>query len=168
VQSETSANQPDNSNQSVQAAAIDALLETLMQAVTQVKRAEPTAQGGLRRVQFAAIVTLLLQGPRRITTLADDLAIDLGVLSRQVTDLVERGMVHRQRDPQDGRAWLVEVTDHGRQTILAIRQAQRERFARALADFPAEQLRATAEVVQAIINGLTVKTCHISNQQVRD
>jgi DNA-binding MarR family transcriptional regulator len=105
---------------------------------------------GLNRVRMAVMFQLAGRSPRRLTDLAEALGVDLSVLSRQVAELEAAGAVARRRDPDDGRAWLVDLTDHGRGTIQAVQQERRRRFAQVVAGFPDEQLAAAAAIVQAI------------------
>ena len=43
--------------------------------------------------------------------LAGQLGVDESNVTRQLTDLEQKGYVRRHRDEQDGRRWLVEPTD---------------------------------------------------------
>ena len=49
----------------------------------------------------------------RPSHIADILHIDLSVASRSVTHLEELDYVARERDPEDGRAFIVHVTPAG-------------------------------------------------------
>jgi DNA-binding MarR family transcriptional regulator len=53
----------------------------------------------------------------RPSHLADMLHVDLSVVSRSVTQLEELGYVTRERDPEDGRAFVVHVAPAGRERI---------------------------------------------------
>jgi len=53
-------------------------------------------------------------GPMRMRTLSESVLLSQPGLSRLVDRLVARGLVHRRKDPQDGRGVLVELTDEGR------------------------------------------------------
>jgi DNA-binding MarR family transcriptional regulator len=57
---------------------------------------------------------------RRLTELADETLFTLSGISRIVNNLVERGLVERERDPSDGRANLVTITDAGTAQLEAI------------------------------------------------
>ena len=46
----------------------------------------------------------------RASTVADLFSIDKGAISRQVTHLIELGLIEKSRDPEDGRAWLLTAT----------------------------------------------------------
>jgi DNA-binding MarR family transcriptional regulator len=81
----------------------------------------------------------LVEAPKRTTELASLLHADTSTISRQVTSLVDLGLIERTADPEDRRATILVVTEAG-QTALDDMRAGRERMiARILADWsPAE------------------------------
>jgi DNA-binding MarR family transcriptional regulator len=80
---------------------------------------------GLSRAQ-SRLVRLLADGPLRMATIADRLA----VVPRTVTDLVDgveaSGLVARQPDPEDRRATFVALTTAGRLLIERLEAGWRE------------------------------------------
>ena len=74
--------------------------------------------------QLRALGTLMRHGPVRPGTLATHLGIAPRSATEVVDALEERGMVRRETDPDDRRATLVVVTDHGREVGQAIRAAR--------------------------------------------
>jgi DNA-binding MarR family transcriptional regulator len=69
----------------------------------------------------------LVEAPRRTTDLASCLYADVSTVSRQVTSLVDAGLVERTSDPDDRRATILAVTDAGR-AVLASMHRDRERM----------------------------------------
>lgn len=67
-------------------------------------------------------------GPARASALAASVQADLSTVSRQVTALVERGLLERQADPDDGRATLLALTGAGRTALARHEQGRREFF----------------------------------------
>jgi DNA-binding MarR family transcriptional regulator len=60
-------------------------------------------------------------------------------MSRQLRALDDLGLIRREPDPADGRAFLVELTDEGRARFTRVRNARRQRYVRRLAGWdPAE------------------------------
>ncbi|MDR3082287.1 MAG: winged helix DNA-binding protein, partial [Streptomyces sp.] len=49
--------------------------------------------------------------------------------------LEELGLVAREPDPADGRAWLVHLTEEGRGRVGSVREARRARYVRKLSDW---------------------------------
>jgi DNA-binding MarR family transcriptional regulator len=67
----------------------------------------------LERMAYYALGRLIDLGPMRPSALADVLRLDLSTVSRHLTALEHLGYLRRERDPADGRAQLVQVTDMG-------------------------------------------------------
>jgi DNA-binding MarR family transcriptional regulator len=69
----------------------------------------------------------LVDAPKRTTELATCLHADTSTISRQVTSLVEVGLVERTQDPEDRRATILVATDAGR-SVFAAMQRDRDRL----------------------------------------
>ncbi|WP_370249207.1 MarR family winged helix-turn-helix transcriptional regulator [Nocardioides sp.] len=65
----------------------------------------------LQSASYLMLVTLKEQGPLRASALAELYDIDKGAISRQVTHLLELGLITKTPDPQDARASLLAVTE---------------------------------------------------------
>ena len=76
------------------------------------------------------------RGPTRATDLLATLAVDQSTLSRQLTALVDRGLLRREADPGDGRAALVVLTPLGRRTIIDTRTEWQRTLAELMVDWP--------------------------------
>jgi DNA-binding MarR family transcriptional regulator len=61
-------------------------------------------------------------------------------VSRQIQLLVDLGLATKERDPDDGRAWVVAPTDAARDRISAMVSARRARLGRRLEDWSDEDL----------------------------
>jgi DNA-binding MarR family transcriptional regulator len=57
---------------------------------------------------------------RRLTELAGETLFTLSGISRIINNLVDRGLVERERDPSDARANLVAITEAGTAQLEAI------------------------------------------------
>lgn len=73
----------------------------------------------------------LTREPMRVSALADAVHVDVSTVSRQVSTLVDLGLVERGPDPDDRRAQALSVTEEGEALMLAIREG-RERWLREL------------------------------------
>lgn len=62
----------------------------------------------------------------RIGTLAGSLGVEAPSVTRQVQQLEAAGLITRSPDPQDGRAFVVQVTAAGRKTARQIEKAKRD------------------------------------------
>ena len=77
--------------------------------------------------------------PLSVSELADAVGVDQPRASRLVQQAVEAGLAAREADPDDARRTRVALTDAGRRHVQTFRGERRERLARALADFSAEE-----------------------------
>ena len=83
-------------------------------------------EAGLHPYHFAVLVAAG-EGPHETQgAIADRLGYDKGQLVGLLDELEERGLVERQRDPQDRRRQLVSLTAEGKQTLRRLRTLARE------------------------------------------
>jgi DNA-binding MarR family transcriptional regulator len=107
----------------------DACANELISFVRATKRLAhvPVVDGPLlERPAFMLLIGATEHGPVRPSTLAEVLYLDLSTVSRQLAALETSGWIARDRDPDDRRAFLVRITDEGRQVLgvnLAARRA---------------------------------------------
>ena len=83
-------------------------------------------------------------GPVRLSTLAQVLSLDISTVSRQVPVLERQGWVVRERDPEDQRAQLFDLTEAGRDVLTEVRRSRVEVLRRLLPDWTEADLRAFA------------------------
>ncbi|TPG35241.1 MarR family transcriptional regulator [Mycobacterium hodleri] len=98
------------------------------------------------------------EGPLRLTTLAAKEGISQPSMTQLITRLERDGLVARLADPEDGRAALIGVTDHGRDVIDERRRVRRERLTELLETLTPEEedaLRLSARVAFPILSRLT-------------
>ncbi|MBH1934842.1 MarR family transcriptional regulator [Streptomyces sp. AV19] len=69
---------------------------------------------GLYAGQELLMMALWEHGPQRQTELIKLLGLDPSTVTRMVQRLEQAGLVHRQPDPADRRAVMVETTEQGR------------------------------------------------------
>ncbi|GAB2918485.1 MarR family transcriptional regulator [Micromonospora polyrhachis] len=77
---------------------------------------EPTAYG--------LLVWIRRCGPARLTDLATEMRMSKGNLSRQISALETMGLLQRQADPVDGRAFRLDLTDEGHRRFNRARKAR--------------------------------------------
>lgn len=80
------------------------------------------------------------RGPVRASAVVEAFNLDKGAVSRHVQALVEFGLATKERDPEDGRAWVVTLTDEGRRRMTELATERRERLGRLLGDWSDEEL----------------------------
>ncbi|MER5768711.1 MarR family winged helix-turn-helix transcriptional regulator [Streptomyces sp. NPDC001985] len=86
-----------------------------------------------------------------------DIAARLEVVPRAVTTLVDgleaSGCVRRAPDPDNRRVTRIELTDTGRSTLRALREARRAAAEDILAPLTAEQRSALGGLLSALVDG---------------
>ncbi|MER6512331.1 MarR family transcriptional regulator [Nonomuraea sp. NPDC048881] len=83
--------------------------------------------------QQYAVLGSLEHGPRRMTELAEEHAVQLPTMTVQINRLEYAGLVARGSDPADARVRTVELTGEGRDRLHAVRRARIARLAQDLA-----------------------------------
>jgi DNA-binding MarR family transcriptional regulator len=94
---------------------IGVAMTRLLRAAHRAK-AQDAATGGSFQ-SMPVLWALRESGPLRSNLIAESVLSDPSTISRQVTTLVEQGLVAREPDPDDGRAWLLAITDSGRAVV---------------------------------------------------
>ncbi|MEO7070133.1 MAG: MarR family transcriptional regulator [Nostocoides sp.] len=77
-----------------------------------LKQHAPRFHEGVEPAAYPVLFNLV-DGPRRVSALADCIHSDVSTVSRQVTTLAAHGLVDKIPDPADGRAAMVSLSDTG-------------------------------------------------------
>jgi DNA-binding MarR family transcriptional regulator len=80
-----------------------------------------STSGDLTFSQTSALVAVEKLGPIRLGELAGRERVAAPSMTRTVSGLVEAGLLHRAGDPQDGRSYLLSITDRGRHFLEEMR-----------------------------------------------
>lgn len=105
---------------------------------------EPAAYGLLVRLEETE--------PERATELAAYFGVGKATMSRQLRALEELGLVTRETDPADGRAFLMRLTVEGRERFVRVRTARRERYLRRLTAWDRAEVGELARLLQRLNN----------------
>lgn len=100
-----------------------------------VRKLKQTPQpGDLTAAESSALSRLERGGPATSSDLARLERISPQSMGVTVAALLERGLIERSRDPEDGRRIVLSITGEGRRTVHDRRGARTERIAAALRD----------------------------------
>lgn len=91
---------------------------------------------------YLVLAYLVEKGPMRPSTVVDAFDLDKGAVSRHVQTLVDHGLATKERDPDDGRAWVVSPTDEARHRLSDLAASRRARLGRLLEDWSDDDLGA--------------------------
>ncbi|MEU5088191.1 MarR family transcriptional regulator [Streptomyces sp. NPDC021356] len=111
---------------------------------------------GLESSAYGLLARLDEYGSQRATALAAYIGVGKATMSRQLRALEELGLVAREPDPADGRAWLIALTDDGRRRVGQVRDARRERYVSQLAHWDRREVSELARLLHEL-NGVMEK-----------
>lgn len=103
---------------------------------------EPAAYGILTRLADA--------GDARLTDLAAWFGVGKPTMSRQVAELERLELIERAPDPDDARAQRVSLTTEGAERVGRARRARNAHFRQRLAAWPADDVRALADLLHRL------------------
>lgn len=113
------------------AASISNTLVRVMKIVGSMKSHMPLSSfvpvQGVDHSHFPILFTLAHE-PRRVSALAELIHSDISTVSRQVSHLVQIGLIDKIGDPDDGRAQLLSLSPTGREVIDEIVKRRGEWF----------------------------------------
>jgi DNA-binding MarR family transcriptional regulator len=82
------------------------------------------------------------------------LRLEKSTVSRLVGNLVNRAWVERTRDPHDGRAVQLRLTQQGKNAAAQLADARRAKFSRVLAALPPDQRQPVIESLKLLVEAL--------------
>ncbi|MER6705279.1 MarR family winged helix-turn-helix transcriptional regulator [Streptomyces fumanus] len=103
---------------------------------------------------YGLLVRLDECGGQRATELAAYIGVGKATMSRQLRALEELGLVAREPDPADGRAWLITLTEEGHERVRRVREARRARYAGRLADWDPAEVAELARLLHELNRGM--------------
>lgn len=128
--------------------ALDTVSKELVSLVRGLRELHGTVAHASRYAVDPSGVAILARldelGPCRLSTLAGVLCLDLSTVSRQVPALERAGWVARERDSEDHRAQLLDLTEQGREVLTDVRRSRSDVLARLLPDWTDDELTAFA------------------------
>ncbi|MEU6063574.1 MULTISPECIES: MarR family winged helix-turn-helix transcriptional regulator [Streptomyces] len=107
----------------------------------------------LESAAYGLLVRLDEHGRQRATELAGYIGVGKATMSRQLRALEELGLIAREPDPADGRAWLVALTAEGRGRVGKVREARRARYVSQLAHWDRQEVAELARLLHEL-NGV--------------
>ncbi|MGB8384268.1 MAG: MarR family winged helix-turn-helix transcriptional regulator [Dermatophilaceae bacterium] len=109
-------------------------LVRLVKVLISMRQLAPAPHTHVDHTHFPVLFNLAAE-PRRVSDLAGCVHADVSTVSRQVSHLVDHGLVAKAPDPHDGRVQILSLTDEGRRAIAAITAARGRWLRSVLADW---------------------------------
>ena len=114
-------------------------------------------EGELTLAESSALSRLERGGPATSSDLARVDRISPQSMGVTVATLLDRGLIERSRDPEDGRRIVLSITATGRRTVHDKRGARTEQIAAALRDGFSDDELAQLQVAAALLERLAEK-----------
>jgi DNA-binding MarR family transcriptional regulator len=108
------------------------------------------AGGGLSHGLLSALATLSKHGTLRLSDLSQLEVVSPPSTTRLVAELEAKGLVSRQTDPDDGRAFLISITPEGEDAVSSARSKRAQTLDELLAKLDEQQLALVTEAVPAL------------------
>jgi DNA-binding MarR family transcriptional regulator len=89
---------------------------------------------------YAVLLVISQAAPLRLNELAEEFGLDKSTMSRHVSTLIRLGLVCRDPDPVDGRAFLLGPSEDARRRLGTVAQARRGEWRDRLEDWSTEDL----------------------------
>jgi DNA-binding MarR family transcriptional regulator len=113
---------------------------------------------------FTALGVVHVHGPIRVSEVAQRLAVDLSVASRQVNALLSAGYLEKEPDPDDARATLLSTTGDGKRVLEESHRRMVQAFGRVLDGWSDEDIAALANSLERLRDDFT--TTSASDREV--
>lgn len=136
-----------------QVAELSGELQRVLSRVFSVLRRSDTSRtdaGDLTLAQLSILLTLLEQGPMRMTDLAAHERVRTPTTTVAIRRLEKLGLVKRSRDPSDLRAVLVDITPEGRAQHQEALEVRRAHLASLLAKLSPEDLETLTKAIDPL------------------
>ena len=117
------------------------------------ERVSEEAGVAVDRTGFVLLVKLM-QGPARISQLAERIDLDISTTSRKVAELEAAGLVARTLDPVDRRAALVSTTASADALVSRLREARNRAFGHMLAGWDDADKTRLADLLERLVEDI--------------
>lgn len=135
--------------------------ETLLQSISSFSRAlresalELSRDLGCSRGTLSIIRILEVRGTVQVGEIAHLMRVDLSVASRQVSQLVDEGLVERAVDDDDRRVRTVQLSPAGRRLALDLHVQLESRGALMFGDWTEADVRSATELLDRLASTIT-------------
>jgi DNA-binding MarR family transcriptional regulator len=127
------------------------------------------AHPDLTAATYGLLAHLADHGRHRPTEIAEHIGVASSVVSRRLQLLETLGLIERLPAPDDGRAYLVGLTDEGRHRVAEVRDVRSRRLVGLVESWPERDVRTLAELLAKFNGSATGPTrdCRATGGDVR-
>jgi len=100
------------------------------------------------------LFALKCSGPVRLSDLAAMVEVDASTVSRHVRSLEQAGLVSRTPDPDDGRAFQVELSEEGRAQFEAASKRRQELLTKAMEGWDPADIKTFETLMSRFADGV--------------
>lgn len=104
---------------------VDAVIGASRVLVAVAARSLTAAGEDVTLPQYRALVVLASRGPAKVAELAAELDVNASTATRMCDRLVAKGLVRRERDPDDRRTVHISISEAGRELVAAVTRKRR-------------------------------------------
>ena len=101
-----------------------------------------------------ALTEIAREGQLLQNDLVQRLNLAKSSVSRLVEKLVERGWIVRERSPDDGRAWLLALTEAGESVAASLAQTREAKFLQVLNHIPPTERESVQQALDILIQAM--------------
>ena len=95
---------------------------------------------GLTQMQFAVLDRLYSHGTQRVSDLLEGLLATSGNMTLVLKNMEKKGWIVRQKSPEDKRAFLIDLTDEGRDLFEKVLPQHLDSVRQAMSIFTDDEL----------------------------
>ncbi|WP_137121905.1 MarR family winged helix-turn-helix transcriptional regulator [Segeticoccus rhizosphaerae] len=121
----------------------------LMKLMKSIRTHAPRPHPAIESAAYPIMFTLV-EGPQRVSRLADAVHSDVSTVSRQTSALAELGLLGKVQDPDDGRVWMLSLTAEGQELVQRLKEQRAEWFSYLLQDWDHADVVAFARSVDRL------------------
>jgi DNA-binding MarR family transcriptional regulator len=129
---------------------LDALLSTARALVAVAARSLAGLDTDVTLPQFRAMTVLAYRGPQRGSDIATELGVNPSTGTRMVDRLVRKGLVHRERSPDNRREVRLSLTPSGRDLVREVARRRRAQLRRLIGAMPVDTYPSVAAALREV------------------
>jgi DNA-binding MarR family transcriptional regulator len=135
------------------------LVEALYAAVRRAHRLRSVrVHSSCDKAGLVLLGQLSEQGPMRLSDLASSVQLDPSTVSRQIRALADGGFTYAVDDPDDKRARLLQISEKGREEVLAVAAELADVLGRAVSRWPKKDVDTLTHLLHRLADDLASDT----------